>query len=410
MDTPPLAFDRSHPAQIAPMEGLRGGLGGTLRTVPEDFRVEELPLSRPSGHGNITKAHVQKRGTPTFDLLLFLSKSAKLSERRIGYAGLKDSRAVTSQYVTLPKIPPARVRGLRGRHFRVLAAHRDGRRLRIGHLLGNRFTIRIRHVNRERIDDARTVLETMVKRGLPNAYGEQRFGVRQDGHRLGEALIRGDAQAFVDGFLGRPSIYERNPLILDAREYYDQGEIDRAWKTFPKRHRAEKRALSTLRRGGTPEDVVSELGTGQRKIWLSAWQSYFFNAVLDERVRQGTFDNLVPGDIAWLHESSATFVATSSDVSLAQSGAASPTGPLPGAALRHPSERAGDVERRILTREAFQPMGDTPSTMVPRGLRRPLRVPIREASLEDLGDGSVVVRFVLPPGSFATVLLGALMQ
>ena len=412
VNPPVAAFHRSTPARVAPVEGQHGGLGGTLRTVPEDFRVEELPLAPPSGHGNVTRAHVEKRGTPTFDLLLFLSKAAKVSERRIGYAGLKDSRAVTSQYVSLPKVAPAHVRGLRGRHFRVLSAQRDGRPLRIGHLLGNRFTIRIRDINPARIESAQSVLETMVRRGMPNAYGEQRFGVRQDGHVLGDALIRGDAQTFVDNFLGAPSKLERNPAILEARAYYDQGDIQRAWKTFPKRHRAEKRALSSLARGGSPQDVVQELGSGPRKIWLSAWQSYFFNAVLDERIRRGVYDKLLPGDIAWLHDSSATFVAQASPTEerLSLSGAASPTGPLPGAAGRYPSMAAGDAEKGILAREGFEDLGNVPSALVPRGLRRPLRVPIREASLNRDSDRSVVVRFVLPPGSFATVLLGALMS
>ena len=84
---------------------------GVIKSAYEDFVVEEIPLFRPSGHGPHTIVQIEKRGTATFDALLFLSKTAKVSERVIGYAGLKDARAIARQYVSLPKVSPERVLG-----------------------------------------------------------------------------------------------------------------------------------------------------------------------------------------------------------------------------------------------------------------------------------------------------------
>ena len=153
------------PAAVAALEDLAGGLGGRIRGYPEDFMVEELPLFRPSGRGEHTIVQVEKRAAPTLDVLLFLSKQVKISERRIGYAGLKDARAVARQYLSLPKIAPERVLGLRHRRFRVLSAARHEVGLKIGHLRGNRFTIRIRDCDLGQLPKARKVLERHVARG-----------------------------------------------------------------------------------------------------------------------------------------------------------------------------------------------------------------------------------------------------
>ena len=399
------------PAAVARLEGEHGGLGGKIKVEPEDFRVEEIPLVRPTGRGEFAYIQIEKRETSTFDALLFLSKAAKVSERRIGYAGLKDSRAVTTQYMTLPKVPPERVANLVQARMRVLTATRHESPLRIGHLKGNRFTIRIRDVDPARIPHARRVLERLVARGMPNAYGEQRFGVRWDGHLLGRAMVLGDWERLMGHLLGEPSPRERSQRIRSAREAYDRGDLEAARQIFPMRHRTEKKALSTLARGGSPKEAFEQVASGPRRIWLSAWQSYIFNRVLDQRVREGTYDRLLEGDIAWLHGSGASFPVrdAAAEAPRAASGAASPTGPLAGYDLRQPTGEPLRIEHALMEQEGV----DLESFRAPhcraRGLRRALRIPIKEASLEAEGPTDVVVRFVLPPGAYATVLLDHLM-
>jgi len=399
----------ARPADVGHLEGLGAGLGGRIRSRPEDFLVEEIPIRPPTGRGDFTRVHIEKRATPTFDMLLFLSKAVKVSERRIGYGGLKDARAVARQYVSIPKVAPERLLGLRHPKFRVLSAERDAKPLKIGHLKGNRFTIRVREPNLDRTDAARETLERLVARGMPNGYGIQRYGVRQDGHLLGRAMVREDWGGFMDMFLGNPAPSEMNPSVRQARRCYDAGDLEQAYALFPLKHRWEKRVLKVLMRGGAPRDAFELIGAGPRRIWLSAWQSYLFNCVLHRRVQDGTLDKLEAGDVGWLHDSGAQFDADEHDAGLGESGAASPTGPLLGYDPRFPSGRPGALEREVLAAEGAEAEAFRASHCRARGGRRPLRVRLKEATLGVESDGSVLVRFVLPPGAFATIAMEHLM-
>ncbi len=388
----------------------RAALGGRLRSAPEDFVVEEIPLERPLGRGEQTIVQVEKRDASTFEILLWLSKAAKVSEQVIGYAGLKDANAIARQSMSLPHVPPERVAGIRQPRFRVLSAARHVAPIRIGHLRGNRFTVRIRTVDEGAVPGARAALERIVREGMPNAYGEQRFGTRQDGHRVGRAIVAEDWAEFLSHLLGRPSPLEGDPRVRAAREAYDAGDLEGAFDLFPMRHRTEKKALSALRRTGRPRDAFLALDRRPRKLWVAAWQSWLFNRVLERRVADGSFARLLPGDLAWRHASGAIYPVTEAEAEAPRAARfeASPTGPLVGYDLRFAEGEAGRVEREVLREEGADPEAFRSEHGRARGGRRPLRVPVREASLELEPAGHVLVRFVLPPGAFATVLLKAL--
>ena len=396
---------RATPHAVRRPKGWHAGLGGALRTQPEDFRVEEIPLARAAGSGQFTLACIQKRGTTTFDALLFLSKAAKVSERQIGYAGLKDSRAVTTQHVTLPKVAPERLRGLVTPRWRVLSAHRHDAPLKIGHHRGNRFTIRIRGMDATRIGAAQHVLEAIHRRGLPNAYGAQRFGTRWDGHLVGRALLDRNWPEFLALVLGRPSALEHSGRVREARAHFDAGDVNAAHRAMPLRHRVEKRLLGHLARGGGVDDTLLEvLPRPQSRMWVSAWQSYLFNCILDARIAADTFDQVLPGDLVQDPTTGALWLAGPED-----RGRGVPTGPLRGASMRAPAGVVGAAEAAIFAQEDGDPADYGQPHIRSRGGRRPLTVPVHEPSLEQTGPDEALVRFVLPPGAFATVLLDLLM-
>ena len=216
---------------------------------------------------------------------------------------------------------------------------------------------------------------------------------------------------FVDQLLGRPQAVEMNPRVVAGREAYDQGDLGEARRLFPRKHRAEKRALSVLGRGGSPREAFEAISPAQRRIWVSAWQSWIFNAVLHERVADDTFDRLLPGDVGQLEESGAFFGATGSDGdgALAATGRAAPTGPLVGYDMRYAGGEPGRLEQRLATEAGAEPEDFRKVQVRARGARRPLRILLKEASIEPEDDSTVVVRFVLPPGAFATVVLEHLM-
>ena len=300
---------------------------------------------RPAGRGDHVLFQIEKREMSTFDAILRVSKGAKVSEQEVGYAGLKDAQAVTRQYMSVPRCPPERVLGITHPRMRVLSAARHTGPLKLGHHRGNRFTIRIRGADRRgRVPAARAARWS----GSPRAacrtrYGAQRFGIRRDGHQIGaRGRARGLADASSTQLLGEPSPLEHDHRVVAARQAYDAGDLEKALGLFPLRHRLEKKALSTLLRTGSPREAFLALGRRPRRIWVAAWQSYLFNRILDRRVRDGTYDRLLPGDIAALHDSGAFFPVREA----AHRADAAPTGPLVGYDLPPRRGRAGSDRAR----------------------------------------------------------------
>lgn len=402
------------PARIRRLTADLPGLGGRIRAVPEDFRVEELPLYAPTGEGDHLLFEMEKRGLSTFESLLWISKAVKVSEHTIGYAGLKDARAVTTQWMSVHRVPPGRLAAMRHPKIRILSVARHASKIRIGHLAGNRFTIRIRDARVEHLRAAREALGRLAERGVPNAYGVQRFGVKHDGHLLGRALLKGDFAEFLSHLLGRPSPREADARVRRAREDYDRGDLAGAFEAYATKHRIQKQALSALIATGDPRAGYEALGKRPRRIYVSAYQSYLFNRCLDARLEADTYDRLLPGDLAWQHATGALYPVRDDDADAEHDRArrfeASPAGPLPGYEMREPTAAPLALERSILAPEGLADDLFRAEAIATRGSRRPYRVPLVDASLAQDGPTEVVCRFTLPPGSFATVVLDEIMK
>jgi tRNA pseudouridine13 synthase len=168
------------------------GVGGVIKQRPEDFFVQELPLYEATGEGEHVYAEIQKVGIPTFAAVHQIAASLRVSSRDIGYAGMKDARAITRQTLSIWGTTPEAVMGLRIPGISVLSARRHVNKLRLGHLAGNRFAIKIREVDPAQVVKLKPVLDRIQAKGMPNYFGEQRFGRRDNNDQLGSALIRGD--------------------------------------------------------------------------------------------------------------------------------------------------------------------------------------------------------------------------
>jgi len=156
------------------------GLGGTLKSVPEDFVVEELSSPPPkSGDGRFTIATVRVRNWETNRLVREMARVLHISRRRIGFGGTKDKRAVTTQMVSVENVPPETVLALHLGDVEILDAYRSDSPLEIGDLVGNRFRIVVRDLVVEPEDAARVVTEgeRELRRagGFPSFFGVQRF-------------------------------------------------------------------------------------------------------------------------------------------------------------------------------------------------------------------------------------------
>jgi len=318
-----------------------------VRQHPEDFRVTELMAIETSGTGEHLWVRVRKQNWNTESAARQLARVAGIPVRQVGFAGMKDRHAVTEQWFSLhlPGRPdPAWDRLPDG--IEVLAATRHSRKLHRGALQGNRFEIVLRDLVCQE-DALRDRLESIARDGVPNYFGEQRFGHDGANVEQARALFAGTA---------------RHP-----------------------RH-----------------------GQG---ILLSAARAAVFNAVLAERVRNGTWQTPLAGEACVLDGSHSFFVANEPDDVLMTRLAEHDihlSGPLWGKGDLPTRAVVRELERAVAARHA-----DLTAGLEAAGLRqgrRPLRVIPAEVQFERPAIGVGCIRFSLPAGCYATAVLRELAE
>ncbi len=407
------------------------GVGGVLKARNEDFLVEEQPLYEPAGEGEHVYLFIEKNGLTTMDAVHKIARAMHMHRRNIGHAGLKDKHAVTRQHLSLwlPGVDDAvvaegieRINTHQSR-IKVLWSDRHANKLRRGHHGGNRFAIRIRDVEPTHVVRAKQILDVLEQRGVPNYVGDQRFGYRQNSHETGRALMLGDYDRVLDGMLGAESPTE-SEYIQQGRERYRAGDFAGALEVWPKALRYDRQLLDALRQGKAPEQAVLGMDGSQRAFLVSAWQSAVFNEVLHERVAEGTSDKLLPGDLAWKHDSRATFEV--GEASYAEDnapggrvarGLLSPSGPLWGIDMPRAAGEPGRIERAALanagvTEEQLQGPPNDPHA-VPKGGRRPMRIMLKDPDVSggvDEHGPYIKASFELPRGAYATMVLREVMK
>ena len=385
------------------------GAGGQIKQTADDFLVEEIPLYEPRGEGVHTYLDVQKRGIPTFEAAVRLGQHFGVNPRDIGYAGMKDAQAVATQRFSIERIPVEDALNARVKGLEILNAQLHTNKLRLGHLAGNRFTIRLRGGEPHALESARQVLERLSQTGAPNFYGMQRFGRRRNGHRIGRSMLHENWQAALDEYLGSPQPDEP-PRIIDARTAYENGDYDAARKLFPlPEQRNERRVLGGLLRRLTPEHALRQIPYRIRRIFVSAYQSWLFNRVLN--MRMPSLGTLMDGDIAYKHRGGACFLASDAETEQPRADhfEISPTGPLFGVKMLQPTGEPRDMEDRVLQEERVDPTAMQAAFSAVNGARRPLRIPVMEADAWQEED-AVVCAFRLPSGSYATVVMDEIMK
>lgn len=391
--------------------------GGVIREQPEDFFVEELPRYPYCGEGTHVLALVEKRGLPTLLALDQLARALSVARRNIGYAGLKDARAVTRQWISLEHLAPEKIESLTLPGLTILQVARHSNKLRIGHLAGNRFILRLRKITtplKEAHSRAEQIMEVLARRGVPNYFGPQRFGNRCDGQLLGEYVVKGDYEQFIDLMLGRPNDVDSSTILV-ARQYYEMGDYEKSLAAWPARFHDHHRALKALiTSGGDKKRAYNAVDQHMKRFFISAYQSDLFNQVLAARMPH--VDKLLLGDIAMKHENGACFRVE--DAVLEQSRCdrfeISPTGPLYGFRMTEAVGPAGDIENPILaatdlTKRDFRQMG----YYKVRGGRRPLRFQPRNHAVSHGSDDAgpyLEIRFELDSGCYATTVLREIMK
>lgn len=315
-----------------------------LRATPEDFQVDELMPVIPSGAGEHVWLQVRKRDCNTRDVMHSLARFAGVAPAVIGHAGLKDRRAVTTQWFSVPVAiaDPLSFSAWQMPGCQLLACQRHHRKLRPGTHSGNRFRIRLTALAGERpaIEQRLQCLRTA---GVPNAFGEQRFG------------------------------HARQNLLR----------------------------LAAFRPGGRRPDR-QVFG-----FWLSAARAFLFNEVLRHRVARGNWCTRLPGDVLMLDGSGSVFVAESDEAAAVtarlQAGTLHVAGPLWGdGGLQTQGEAA------VLEAMALKPYDACTRFIARQRVamhRRALRVRVPDLCWSFTGTDTLVLDFSLPAGSFATAVI-----
>ena len=391
-------------------------LGGRFRVHNDEFLVEEISLFEPSGEGEHLYVRIQKNGISHRDMVGRLVRAFDVPETAIGYAGMKDRRAITQQTFSihtdkndLPEFDDENIT--------VLWADRHEHKIRRGQLRGNRFSIRIRDVDPLASPRAWKILQHLEKHGLPNAYMSQRFGYRLNNHRLGAAWLAGRWRDLLDEWLG-PDGSPSPASESQARDDYAAGRFQQAIAASGREWWAERAALEALADGASPARACSQVPSVIRQLWLDSVQATIFNHTLAARLQSGSMSQLLEDDIPWNHERGRWFRQGEdehSDRDLPEDVASfrvSATGPLHGRRMPSPGPEIQELER-----DAALAAGMDIALLVSgggsrRGSRRPLRVPVSNTGMDSGTDergGYIRLVFELPRGAYATGILSEVM-
>jgi tRNA pseudouridine13 synthase len=337
-------------------------LSARFRSSPEDFFVEEIASFQPSGEGEHLLLTVEKRGMNTVFVAKTLAAWAGIAEMGIGYAGMKDRHAVTRQRfsVHFPKRASPDIGLLESADLRVLEHSWHNRKLSRGALAGNRFVLVLRDVLGDHASiEAR--LEAIRTHGIPNYFGEQRFGREGDNVVAARRLFAGNAQ-------GRANVA-----------------------------------------GGRMPGATARVRREQRSIYLSAARSEMFNAVLGRRIGMGNWNIGVEGEV-WMLDGTQSvfgpepFSAELKDRVLSQD--IHPTGPMWGAGELRSRDQALEIERTALAPFADLQAGLEKADL--RQERRSLRVRVHDLQWQWQAEDVLQLGFRLAPGSYATEVLAEL--
>lgn len=190
----------------------RPGVGGRIKVEPADFEVEEIPAYEPVGTGDHLFLWIEKTDLGAEFFVRQLARRLGIPNGEIGTAGLKDRRAVTRQWVSIPASAEPALPQIDGDGIRVLNVLRHTNKLRPGHLKGNRFNILIREANDT---DVEPILDRIRSHGLPNFYGPQRLGRGGETAALGMGLLRGEGKKVRNPFLRKLALSAAQSLLFN---------------------------------------------------------------------------------------------------------------------------------------------------------------------------------------------------
>ncbi|MGA7922375.1 MAG: tRNA pseudouridine(13) synthase TruD [Thermoplasmata archaeon] len=395
---------------------------GILKSTPEDFRVEEISAyPRPTEDGRFVVLRVRSRNWEQHELAQRIAQRLGIPAHQLRWAGTKDRRAVAERLFSYPGALPIADLGLPD--VEIVEAYRARDTLVLGHHYGNAFDLRIAPIGKrmESGTVADALQELRAAGGFPNFFGLQRFGeVRPITHEVGRHLVRGDPAAAIESYLVDCPGPEGSAGYAARRAYAFHHDAAQGLREFPAAFRFERQLLDHLARGQPPDRTLRALGRELRMLFVHAYQSFLFNRWVSQRHAEGlsltvpeegdyllrvTRDGTVPG-VDPVHVEGDNLEECRAWVGR---GRARLAGPLVGSDTPEMTGRGGRLFEGLLTQEGVARAQFTlprSPELASRGTWRPLWCPLPPIGLaEATTGGGVRLRFALPKGTYATVLL-----
>ena len=403
------------------------GIGGRLKTFPEDFIVDEISILKPKT-GDFTIARIRARNWETNRLIRQISATLGISRKRIYFAGTKDKRAVTTQLIGF-HLTIENVKKIKIPDMEILEIYPSDKPVEIGELIGNRFRITVRDAILQN-DDLHAALKKTADNilssgGFPNFFGIQRFGaIRPITHIVGKHIIHGDFEKAVFTYTANP-IKDEHKESFDARKFLGEThDFAEALKIYPKQLTFERAMMHYLVKH--PEDYVNALRQLPKNLlmmFIHAYQSYLFNKILSERIRSGLplnesliGDAVLPVDKDNLPDQKNLIMVEKENQEKInkkiKENKAFVSGAVFGAETKFADGEQGEIERKIIEKENVKKedfiIPEMPE-LSSKGVRRGLLAPLKKIDY-DVKDNTVTLNFELLKGSYATCLLREFMK
>jgi tRNA pseudouridine13 synthase len=323
-------------------------IGGRIGPEPEDFVVDEVPLYAASGRGDHWYVRLRKRGATTLDLRSAVAEAAGVAQGDVGYAGMKDKHAVTTQWLSVPvaRTRPPEAWSLPA-CYQLLEVSRHDNKLRMGHLASNRFEIRLIGLEPSAEQRIGPFLERLTAQGIANYFGAQRFG-------SGQQNLAGALHALGRGRLGP---------------------------------RAATRG----------------------KFLASVIQSEVFNRYTMARLARGR-DRVLVGDVLRFRDGRTSFIAEDAEREQPrlERGEVRLTGPMVGPKMKASAGEPHQLELEALGSLGLDEAALAALGRFAPGTRRDLLLWPSELAHEPAGEGALRLSFSLPAGAYATLVIRTL--
>ncbi|PKL64135.1 MAG: tRNA pseudouridine(13) synthase TruD [Methanomicrobiales archaeon HGW-Methanomicrobiales-3] len=395
------------------------GIGGRLRSVPEDFRVDEIPLEGKGGTaGPFLICRLTKTNWELQHAVKEIAKRLGISHRRIGWAGTKDRNAITRQWISLYNVTAEQVAAISLKDISLEVLGQSNEALALGSLLGNRFELVIRDADTAGIETRVAEISSTIGAGIPNYFGLQRFGaIRPVTHRVGEWILRGDFEQAVMTYVAMEFPGEPDPIREIRQAFRETRDPGACLHTLPVQMSYERAMLHHLYTNpGDYAGALQELPPKLLSMFVSAYQSYLFNCSLSQRFDDGhTLTDPLPGD-KLIFANGRTDTATPANLAAAalhiRRGRCSIALFMPGKSQPGSSSPVDPVTAALLADARITPddFGRAAAFVHTRfdGAYRPIAL---KTEIDSVIDGtSLGLKFVLPPSHYATTVCREFMK